>query len=118
MNVTAVLAKRGNSFAREEDYVCSVDNNLQPYCLQMYAGKVLIITHCNSRKSCFVKFFFLFIFLRYCWCTHYTRQYRRRNCYGNRYESRLLAQFFRCPSHGWRLVNKAMAVLFIGASSK
>ena len=40
MNVTAVLGKRGNSFVREEDYVCGVDNNLQPYCLQMYAGSI------------------------------------------------------------------------------
>lgn len=38
MNVTAILARRGNSFVREEDYACSVDNNLQPYCLQMHAG--------------------------------------------------------------------------------
>ncbi len=39
MNVTAILARRGNSLAREQDYVCSIDNNLRPYCLQIYAGR-------------------------------------------------------------------------------
>lgn len=38
MNVTAILALRGNSFVEEEDYLNAVDNNLRPYHLQMHAG--------------------------------------------------------------------------------